>query len=503
MIARTPTSSERMIRFIRAVDVVSVLLAGPIAMALRDPSLFSGERLGPTVTYCLIGYVAGLLMVIAFHPGQGVRDHVSAREVRQVVAAAIAATVLTAAAAFSLDRLNYIPRSLPLIQLLVLGSLMLGGRALATSRRELAGPRVKNFAVESRTLLVNANQFALSYLKMLDAFAVDRSFILAVLDRNPKLFGRALLGHEIIGPPSALARVVHEYTVHGVNIDRVLICDSRQSGEDYIWDEMQNHCRLAGIKVDFLPDVLGIELGRAIKDDTAAAAEGQPPGWPKDYRLLKRTFDLSISLVLPIVLSPIIALVVLGIFIDLGWPTIFWQRRIGYQGLPFLIYKFRTLHAPYDRQGNFVEEEQRTSRFGAILRRTRLDELPQLWNVITGKMSLVGPRPLLPVDQPDTSQLRWCVPPGVTGWAQINGGKRISADDKGLLDDWYVRNASFWLDLRIIMRTLWIMCFGDSRRLPPARGSDVRDELTRDIDGTLPAAARARVADAPEEAVLD
>jgi FlaA1/EpsC-like NDP-sugar epimerase len=198
MTARTPTSNERMIRFIRSVDVASVFLAGPLAVALRDPSLFSGERLGSVVTYCLIGYAAGLLMVIAFRLGQNVSDHVSAREARGVVTAAIVATALTAAAVFFLDRLNYIPRSLPLIQLLVFGSLMLGGRALATSRHELAGPRVRNFALESRTLLVNANQFALSYLKMLDAFGVDRSSIRAVVVRNTKIIGRAVVGKFII-----------------------------------------------------------------------------------------------------------------------------------------------------------------------------------------------------------------------------------------------------------------------------------------------------------------
>jgi len=500
MKARTPTSSERMIRFIRAVDVVSVFLAGPFAMALRDPSLFSGERLGPAVTYCLIGYAAGLLMVIAFHLGQGVRDHVSAREVRSVVAAAVAATALTAVAVFSLDRLNYVPRSLPLIQLLVLGSLMLGGRLLATSRRELAGSRVRNFALDSHTVMVGANQFALSYLKMLDAFGVDRTNILAVLDRNPKLFGRALLGHPIIGPPSAVARVVSEYEVHGVNIDRVLICDSRHNGDDDSWGELQNHCRLAGISVDFLPDVLGIELGQAIERQ---AAKEEPASWSKGYRILKRTFDLSTSLIIPIVLSPIITLIVLGILIDLGWPIMFWQRRVGHQERPFLIYKFRTLHAPYDRQGNFVEEERRTSRFGAILRRTRLDELPQLWNVITGDMSLVGPRPLLPVDQPGKSQLRSSVPPGVTGWAQINGGKRISADDKGLLDDWYVRNASFALDLRIIIRTLRTICFGDDRRLPPARESAETEQSTRDIGGPPWLAVPATVEQAREGPTVD
>jgi len=476
--AHTPTSNERMVRFVRAVDVVSVLLAGPLAVALRDPSLLSGERLSSVVTYCLIGYAAGLLMVIAFHLGQGVSDHVSAREVRKVVTAAIVATALTAATVFFLDRLNYVPRSLPLIQLLVLGSLMLGGRALATNRRELAGPQVGNFTLESRTLLVNANQLALSYLKMLDAFSVDRSNILAVLDRNPKLFGRTLLGHEIIGPPSALAKVVSEYKVHGVDIDRVLICNGRQSGDDDYLDEVRNQCKSSGISMDFLHNLLGFELVQAIEREVV---EQGPAYWSRGYRFLKRMFDLSISLVLSIVLSPIIVLVVLGILIDLGWPVIFWQRRLGYRERPFLIHKFRTLHAPYDRHGNFVEEERRTSRFGTILRQTRLDELPQLWNVITGEMSLVGPRPLLPVDQPRTSELRSSVPPGVTGWAQINGGKRISADEKGLLDEWYVRNASFSLDLRIIMRTLKTVCFGDDRQNPPALESAEMDQPTHEV----------------------
>jgi O-antigen biosynthesis protein WbqV len=166
-------------------------------------------------------------MVIAFHLGKSLNDHLSAREVRSVVAASLAATAMTAVAAFSLDRLNYVPRSVPLIQLLVLCSLMLGGRTLAMRRRGFAGGRVKAYLLESHTLLVGANDFAFSYLKMLDAFDVDRTNIVAILDRNPRLFGRALLSHPIIGPPSAIARVVREYKVHGVDITRVLICENR------------------------------------------------------------------------------------------------------------------------------------------------------------------------------------------------------------------------------------------------------------------------------------
>lgn len=152
----------------------------------------------------------------------------------------------------------------------------------------------------------------------------------------------------------------------------------------------------------------------------------------------------------------------MGVLLDVGWPIVFWQKRDGRHGRPFLVYKFRTLRAPFDRHGQFVPENERISRFGELLRRTRLDELPQLWNVLAGDMSFIGPRPLLPVDQPANS-LRLLISPGLTGWAQINGGKLITPEEKGELDDWYVRNASFWLDVRIVLLTLKIVITGDRR----------------------------------------
>ncbi len=474
MKVRTPTSNEHMRRFIRTVDLVSATLAAPIAMGMRDPSLFSGARFGPTVGYCLIAFAAALVMVMVFHLGRNVHDNVSAREARSVVAAALAATALTALCAFSIDRLDYVPRSLPLIQLLVLCALMLGGRMVATMRRGIAGARVGNYSVESHTLLVSANDFTLSYLKMLDAFNVDRTNIVAILDQNPKFFGRAVLGHPIIGPPSAIARVINEYKVHGVDVDRVLICENRSFMDDAVWNEVKQCCDSANIKLNYLSDVLGFQLEETI--ETKGDDEELEVG-PKSYRLLKRAFDLSISVAISIAVLPIVILVALGVALDLGWPIIFWQKRLGYRGRAFLIFKFRTLHAPYDRQGNFVEEGRRTSRFGSFLRRTRLDELPQLWNIVCGEMSFVGPRPLLPIDQPGGGQLRLQMKPGVTGWAQINGGRQITPQEKGLLDEWYVRHVSFWLDLRILLRTLGIVLFGDGRNVSRAMEPVETDQL--------------------------
>ncbi len=120
MKVRTPTSSESARRFIRSIDAVSAILGAPIAMELRDPNVFSGDRLGPTAGYCLIASCATFLMVIVFHLGRSAHMHISAREARSVIAASLAATALTALCAFSINRLDYVPRSLPLIQLLVL-----------------------------------------------------------------------------------------------------------------------------------------------------------------------------------------------------------------------------------------------------------------------------------------------------------------------------------------------------------------------------------------------
>ena len=172
---------------------------------------------------------------------------------------------------------------------------------------------------------------------------------------------------------------------------------------------------------------------------------------------------------------PVIVAVVFAVLIDLGWPVIFWQKRLGYWGRPFLIYKFRTRRAPFDRRGEFVPEDQRASRVGDLLRRTRLDEMPQLWNVFMGDMSFVGPRPLLPVDQPPNSRLRLTVKPGITGWAQIRGGARLGVEEKGEFDDWYVNHASFRLDLWIIARTIHSVIFGDKVTVPQPQSAQPED----------------------------
>jgi lipopolysaccharide/colanic/teichoic acid biosynthesis glycosyltransferase len=114
----------------------------------------------------------------------------------------------------------------------------------------------------------------------------------------------------------------------------------------------------------------------------------------------------------------------------------------------------------HDAEGNRIPDELRSSSIGRLLRRSYLDELPQLYNILVGEMSFVGPRPLLPIDQPGGQTARLLVRPGLTGWAQVNGGRDISSEGKAALDEWYIMNASLWLDIKILLRTLGIVVSG-------------------------------------------
>ena len=172
---------------------------------------------------------------------------------------------------------------------------------------------------------------------------------------------------------------------------------------------------------------------------------------------MKRFFDITISLSVTIIILPILLVTALLVYSKLGKPILFKQSRSGLQGKPFTILKFRTMKDAFDKSGTPLPDDKRLTNFGKLLRSTSLDELPALWNVLTGDMSLVGPRPLLMEYLPLYSKeqnRRHDVRPGITGWAQVNGRNAISWEDKFKLDVWYVDNQSFWIDIKILILTV-------------------------------------------------
>jgi lipopolysaccharide/colanic/teichoic acid biosynthesis glycosyltransferase len=182
--------------------------------------------------------------------------------------------------------------------------------------------------------------------------------------------------------------------------------------------------------------------------------------FPRGIPAGKRLFDLAASGLGLLVLSPLLLLLAILVRLKHGAPVLFRQHRPGYKGIPFVVYKFRTMSDARGADGALLPDAGRLTPLGRFLRSTSLDELPELANVLRGEMSLVGPRPLLMqyLERYSPEQMRRHEAlPGITGWAQVNGRNALTWEEKFRLDVWYVDHWSFWLDIRILLLTLWKM----------------------------------------------
>ena len=179
---------------------------------------------------------------------------------------------------------------------------------------------------------------------------------------------------------------------------------------------------------------------------------------------MKRTFDIILSLFVLLVFSPVLIILGVILLLTISTPVLFKQTRPGLQGKPFTFYKFRTMTDSHDSGGNLLPDKDRITPLGNFLRKTSLDELPSLFNVLKGDMSMVGPRPLLTeyldLYTPEQAR-RHEVKPGITGWAQVNGRNAISWEDKFKFDVWYVDNQSLGLDFKILFMTIWKVLKGE------------------------------------------
>jgi sugar transferase EpsL len=183
----------------------------------------------------------------------------------------------------------------------------------------------------------------------------------------------------------------------------------------------------------------------------------------------KRLFDVFFSFLVLLVLSPLFLLLAFFLLLVQGAPVLFTQQRPGLDGRSFRLIKFRTMRDQRDTRGNLLPDEGRITRLGAFLRRSSLDELPEFLNVLKGDMSVVGPRPLLVqyLERYTPEQARrHDILPGVTGWAQINGRNALTWEEKFALDVWYVDHWSFWLDIKIILLTIWKAIKGEGISQP-------------------------------------
>ena len=464
----SPSSSGSFrVRF-SAFDVIWAAASPLLALYSRDAYILHAQYAPLVFLYCSISFATSLFAFLAFRISDGISRYFSVHDAFNVVKAVITSGLLTSLVLFTVTRLEGMPRSTPIVQFLILAAGLLAARTVMMlwDRDDQVEGEAPAQGGAEHIIIIGTNRLSSLYIKFLNAYAPSQRRIIAVLDHKQKLVGRAMCGVPVVATPTQLDPVIEEFAVHGVRTDRVII----GGDENLLTEKMLNHvryvCAQRDIALDFLPDLMGLTdlPGPRLAPATPtphiprhAIIEARP------YLMVKRLIDFVVAFCAIVLLSPLFIVSALLILIDLGSPVLFWQQRIGRGHRNFFVYKFRTLRTPYDRAGRPVPESERRSLLGRLLRSSRIDELPQLFNVLVGDMSLIGPRPLLPHDQPKNTSLRLTVRPGITGWAQINGGNLITTEEKGALDEWYIRHASPWLDLRIALLTLGFFVTGERR----------------------------------------
>jgi lipopolysaccharide/colanic/teichoic acid biosynthesis glycosyltransferase len=445
-----------------------------VALWIRNAPVLSSPDNWPTVVYyCAIAFVSSLIAFLVFRTRDGMTHLFSVNDALEVAKAVLLSEFFTCLALFSLTRLDGIPRSTPLIHALILTAGLLGARAFvrsAHSERDLE-PTVKLKTEVQHILLIGSNRLSALYIDFLRAYAPGRYSVIGLLDDRPEMIGRSVAGIRVLGPITDLVPIVNEFKEHGVSTDRIIVGGDSDSLSKEAMAEVADICAEYEIELDYVPRLVG--LNSLQPSDVQNQAEQEQEGSSRflfvrsPYFRVKHYVDFCLSLLLIVVLLPVFLVIAAIVLLDVGSPIFFWQRRVGINGQGFHVHKFRTLKPTYDDQGQIFSTVDRVSWVGALLRKFRLDELPQLLNVLVGDMSLIGPRPLLPHDQPSDATARLMVRPGITGWAQVNGGKSITPEEKNALDEWYVRNASFWLDLKIIGKTALFMLSGESSHIEP------------------------------------
>jgi lipopolysaccharide/colanic/teichoic acid biosynthesis glycosyltransferase len=368
---------------------------------------------------------------------------------------------MTFVALFTLIRLDGIPRSMPLTHGLLLAAGLIAARMVVRVVFSQDKEPLDYHYRRERIILIGANRFASSFIQLLKAYAPAHEPVIAVLDQDTKMIGRAISGVQVLGAPHELDAIIIEFAIHGVGTDRIVIAGEEDFLSPAVLQEIKRICKKRQVELSFLPRMIGVtERKLSNVAVTSQPVPERPSFTPPSFFRLKRWIDVGGSLTLLVLFFPILLVAGGLVLLDVGPPILFWQERLGWKGRSFLIYKFRTLRAPFDSAGNPTLAGRRPSAIGRFLRATRLDELPQLLNVLLGDMSLIGPRPLLPEDQPSNTSIRLSVRPGISGWAQVNGAKLVTREEKEKLDEWYVRNASLWVDLQIAMMTIKVILKG-------------------------------------------
>jgi lipopolysaccharide/colanic/teichoic acid biosynthesis glycosyltransferase len=489
------------------IDLFWVALSPFIALFMRDVFAPYKAALVAAIFYaCICVAVAAVVFPVA-GLNRTLWRYTSLSELVRLLLAVTVTVLLAMLAAFAHTRLLDISRSLPLLQWSFLVAAMTGSRLairIYSERSTVTGQQFIRDEDTKHVLIIGVNRLAEVYTRAMTEFGANRFAIVGFLAKGTQMNGRLLRSHKIIGVPEDLLKVTQELEVHGTWLDRIVVTDDLKILSPSAQEALLKLERSSDVQIVWLRELLGFganssEIIQPAKADISLENASLPLP-PPSYRYPKRLLDLFAAAVLLVITAPLFAFIALLIAVDVGLPVVFWQNRPGRFGRHFKLYKFRTMRAAHDEHGNRIPDEDRASQLGSLIRLCRLDELPQLYNILVGEMSFVGPRPLLATDHDLGTRDRLVVRPGLTGWAQVNGGRKLTPEDKAALDIWYVAHLSLSLDLRIALRTILLLFSGECIDEEAVRAA--HDVRTKD-DGTssaLPLSRRAKLAAAAEPA---
>jgi lipopolysaccharide/colanic/teichoic acid biosynthesis glycosyltransferase len=469
------------------IDVAILLVAVPSAALIRG--MFPDAQLSITTEFPYwIGSLCSIVLWLYWRPDRIVWRFRRLWDVLAIFAFAFCGPLIGTVIGFGADRLIGIPRSLPFIQATIVFVTMITCRFIFEGHHALREGESKAHALSDTDLtnkhLIIGHFFHVgAVVKLLQSDwakgLVDMRVFESALTLEPGLKGSFLSGVQVLGQATELSACILTLENHGFRIKTLLVVSPEVAFAEPLWHNIQSVCLQKNIEIVGLSGLFE-QPNLCDKDRTIDRAEimmRQAPAqethceYPPAARVInggdkpsfgttrvstgKRIFDVCASTSLLLVLAPLILLTSLLLkACHPSQPILFWQYRPGLRGKPFLLFKFRTLSDIFDSHSMTLKTlETRHSLIGQYIRKLRIDELPQLWNIFRGDMSFVGPRPLLPQDQPDDAR-RLMVKPGLIGWAQINGGSSLSVDDKNALDLFYIRHSSLMFDLKILGLTL-------------------------------------------------
>lgn len=502
--------------------MIVVALATLVALYLRDNLEFDPDRFRALLPYVGISVAVSIPTLLAFGMHRTIWRLSSLQDHLKSVAAISIIVIGATSIGFVVNRLDGVARSLPVLQGLLMAFLFVGVRVIARLYPSLQSAEAEGASgaavvaqamgkarLRETVLVVGVNRIAELYLRSVAELAPDRIRVAGLLGLDSSNVGQIAYGLRVLGKPEDLPVVLDSLEVHGLTVKRIAVMVPFEELSNNAREALLDAERRRNIELNLICEIIGIDSRSSVPDQGA-----HPPPLLDDaeirtilarpYWKIKRLFDATAAACLLVVTAPLFVLVGVAVILDVGFPALFWQLRPGRFGYVFRLLKFRSMSNSHDSSGRRIADEERSSLIGRTLRRFRLDELPQLFNILAGQMSLVGPRPLLPIDQPEWDFTRLLVRPGLTGWAQVNGGRSVSVGEKAALDIWYVRNASFWLDARILVRTVDLVLRGEKRDeaaivsackaidvVRTEAGKETAAALNESIEHQLPAGGRA------------